>query len=70
MRGIQADIRGDELGDELGDEIAIFHRFLYNSKKYVEFIKLAENELKNSENDFGFYLALLDFKICKFTSFD
>ncbi len=34
MRGIQADIRGDELGDELGDEIAIFHRFLYNSKKY------------------------------------
>ena len=33
---------------------------LYNSKKYVEFIKLAENELKNSENDFGFYLALSD----------
>lgn len=30
MRGIKADIRGDELGDE----IAIFHRFLYNSKKY------------------------------------
>ena len=33
---------------------------LYNSREYVEFIKLAENELKKSENDFGFYLALSD----------
>lgn len=33
---------------------------LYNSREYVEFIKLAENELNKSEDDFGFYLALSD----------
>lgn len=33
---------------------------LYNSREYVEFIKLAENEVNKSENDFGFYLALSD----------
>jgi len=33
---------------------------LYNSGKYTEFIQLAEDELKNSENDFSFYLALSD----------
>lgn len=47
---------GETTHDELMERITE----LYNSRKYVEFIKLAENELKNSENDFGFYLALSD----------
>ncbi len=33
---------------------------LYNSGEYSEFIKLAENELKNSDNDFELFLALSD----------
>ena len=33
---------------------------LYNSGKFVEFIKLAEAELSKSENDFEFFLALSD----------
>ncbi len=31
---------------------------LYNSGEYETFIKLAENELNNTENDFEFFLAL------------